>query len=175
MTLYCLASFTGGDFQARGQHVYYHSVSIDQALLPKNMFRVVGGIFTQNKVQTALDPAPVMKLAPWHLVLLFSLAASSRLRRRDESSEYTTVTVPVGIDNGSYTVSVVMVCFVAILAPATELSVFPSQRVLRRNISHLGSQQALAILPSRAQVARRAMVFSRMHILSLSHSFSQIS
>ncbi|PBL01378.1 acid protease [Armillaria gallica] len=72
------------------------------------MFRVVGGIFTQNKVQTALDPAPVMKLAPWHLVPLFSLAVSSRLRRRDESSEYTTVPVPVGIENGSYTVSVVM-------------------------------------------------------------------
>ncbi|KAK0232884.1 aspartic peptidase domain-containing protein [Armillaria fumosa] len=49
-----------------------------------------------------------MKLTPWHLFPLFSLAVSSRLRRRDDDDEYMTVTVPVGIDNGSYTVRVVM-------------------------------------------------------------------
>ncbi|KAK0198109.1 aspartic peptidase domain-containing protein [Armillaria mellea] len=49
-----------------------------------------------------------MKLTPWHLLPLFSLVVSSRLRRRDDSNEYATVTVPVGIDNGSYTVNVVM-------------------------------------------------------------------
>ncbi|KAK0456829.1 aspartic peptidase domain-containing protein [Armillaria borealis] len=72
------------------------------------MFRAVGGIFTQIEVRSALDPAPAMKLTPWHLFPLFSLSVSSHLRKRDESSEYTTVTVPVGIDNGLYTVSVVM-------------------------------------------------------------------
>ncbi|SJL05356.1 uncharacterized protein ARMOST_08723 [Armillaria ostoyae] len=65
------------------------------------MFRAVGGIFTQIEVRSALDPAPVMKLTPWHLFPLFSLAVSSHLRRRDESSEYTTVTVPVGINNAT--------------------------------------------------------------------------
>lgn len=49
-----------------------------------------------------------MKLTSWHLFPLFSLVVSSRLRRRDDSNEYATAVVPVGIDNGSYTVRVVM-------------------------------------------------------------------
>ncbi|KAK0446480.1 uncharacterized protein EV420DRAFT_1716099 [Desarmillaria tabescens] len=49
-----------------------------------------------------------MKLTPLHFFPFFSLVVSSRLRQRDGSGEYSTVTVPVTIDNNSYTVNVVM-------------------------------------------------------------------
>ncbi|KAK0506436.1 hypothetical protein EDD18DRAFT_31630 [Armillaria luteobubalina] len=115
-----------------------------------------------------------MKLTSWHLFPLFSLVVSSRLRRRDDSNEYATACRSCRYRQRFVHCPCRYGMFRSHLAPAPELSVSPSQRVPQRNISHLGLQQAPAILPSRAQVVRRVMAFSRTHILSLSHLFSQI-
>lgn len=50
-----------------------------------------------------------MKFTSLRLLPLFALVVSSRLRRRDSNdSEYTTISVPVAVNNNSYSVSVVM-------------------------------------------------------------------